>query len=967
MTNATPVRPSATEASTLSPFVARHIGPRPVEVEEMLQTLGYASLEDLMAAVVPANLLDSEGANLPPALDEAQCLAELQRMASANSAWRSFLGLGYQAPITPAVILRNVLENPGWYTQYTPYQAEISQGRLEALLNFQTMVCDLTGLPVANASLLDEGTAAAEAMTMALRSAKGKLERPTLLLDAALHPQTIAVVCGRAEPLGIEVEVKNLDGVTEFATNAFGVMVAYPGTDGEVFDWSALAARANAAEKCVIMVCDLLSLVALKSPAAMGAHICVGSTQRFGFPLGFGGPHAAYLATEDRFKRTLPGRIVGVSSDRLGNPALRLALQTREQHIRRDKATSNICTAQVLPAVVASMYAVYHGPEGLTEIVEGIAAKAARLAEAARAAGHKLVHEAFLDTVSVDLSSCEAHADLLAKAAEHHYGVRTYTSETLARRVTIALDERTSEEELANLCALFGAAGQNKATSATLGVPQGLRRSEPFMTHHNFHAYRSEHDMLRYLKKLENRDLSLTHSMIPLGSCTMKLNATTEMIPITWAGFADIHPAAPPEQTAGYIEMLTSCEQMLAQVTGFHAVSLQPNAGSQGEYAGLLTIRAYHRSRGDNGRTKVLIPVSAHGTNPASAVLAGLETVAVKCDSEGNIDVAHLREQAEKHTAELAALMITYPSTHGVFEETLLEVIDIMHRNGGQVYLDGANFNAMVGWCRPGKLGADVCHLNLHKTFCIPHGGGGPGMGPIGVAAHLAPFLPGHPLREVGGSQPIPPISAAPWGSASIMPIVWAYLRMMGAEGLRRATAVAILNANYVAHQLKSSYPILYTGKNDRVAHECILDLRPLKTRCGVEVEDVAKRLIDYSFHAPTMSWPVAGTLMVEPTESEGKVELDRFVQAMRGIAEECAGIESGKWDRADNPLKNAPHTAPEVTSDSWSHPYGRELAAYPVPGLRDWKFWPFVARVDNAKGDRNLICSCTEWNPNVE
>jgi glycine dehydrogenase len=967
MTNATPVRPAAQSVEELSPFVSRHIGPREQEVREMLEALGCSSLEDLMASVVPANLLDREGAQLPPALSEAECLAELSRMAGANSAWRSFLGLGYQAPVTPTVILRNVLENPGWYTQYTPYQAEISQGRLEALLNFQTMVCDLTGLPVANASLLDEGTAAAEAMTMALRSAKAKTAGPTILLDAALHPQTIAVVSGRAEPLGIEVEVRNLDGVQEFGAGVFAVMVSYPGTDGEVYDWSALAERARSAEKSVIMVCDLLSLVALKSPAAMGADICVGSTQRFGFPLGFGGPHAAYLAAQDRFKRTLPGRIVGVSTDRLGNPALRLALQTREQHIRRDKATSNICTAQVLPAVVASMYAVYHGPEGLSAIVAGMASKAVRLARAASEAGHKVVHQAFLDTVTVDLSSAEAFAELMRGASEHRYGVRTYASDPLSRRVTIALDEKTTEQELANLCSFFGRPAAGKGGGEDLGVPQALRRSEPFLTHRNFHDYRSEHEMLRYLKRLENRDLSLAHSMIPLGSCTMKLNATTEMIPITWSGFADIHPAAPPEQTEGYRELLQSCQAMLAEVTGFHAVSLQPNAGSQGEYAGLLTIRAYHRSRGEEHRTKVLIPVSAHGTNPASAVLAGLETVAVKCDHDGNIDLAHLREQAEKNAAQLAALMITYPSTHGVFEETLLEVIEVVHRNGGQVYLDGANFNAMVGWCRPGKLGADVCHLNLHKTFCIPHGGGGPGMGPIGVAEHLAPFLPGHPLREVGGEKAIAPISAAPWGSAAIMPIVWAYLRMMGSQGLRRATAIAILNANYLAHQLNDSYPILYTGKNGRVAHECILDLRPLKTRSGVEVEDVAKRLIDYSFHAPTMSWPVAGTLMVEPTESEGKAELDRFVQAMRGIAAECARIEAGEWDKGDNPLKNAPHTAPEVTDDGWSHPYGRELAAYPVAELKSWKFWPHVARVDNAKGDRNLICSCTEWNPSFE
>lgn len=953
MTNASPQLTRPLQTETDAPFVGRHIGPRPSETQEMLQLLGCQHLEELMESVVPSNLLEREELNLPPALSESECLAELQQMANKNQIWRSFMGLGYQAPITPTVILRNVLENPGWYTQYTPYQAEISQGRLEALFNFQTMVCDLTGLPVANASLLDEGTAAAEAMTMAHRSAT---QATTLMVDAHLHPQTIAVIQGRAQPLGIQIEVVKAQASLEFASHVFGIVLAYPGTEGQLIDPRPLLQKASEKGLTTIVVSDLLSLVALQSPGSMGADICVGSTQRFGFPVGFGGPHAAFLAAASKFKRNLPGRIVGQSVDRLGNSALRLALQTREQHIRRDKATSNICTAQVLPAVVASMYAVYHGPHGLQRIVQNIHKHTLTLAQGVLAAGHRLVHQAFLDTVTVDFSSQESYDTFLKLTAAKQYGVRTYGG---LLRVTIALDERTSADEITHLITFLG---EEKAgtSQGELGLPKALARTDKFLTHENFHKYASETEMLRYLKKLENRDLSLAHSMVPLGSCTMKLNATSEMIPITWPGFADIHPAAPAEQTLGYQEMLQQCEEMLCEITGFDAMSLQPNAGSQGEYAGLLAIRAYHHSRGDHHRNKVLIPISAHGTNPASAVLAGFETIAVRCDSAGNIDVTHLREQAESHAAQLAALMITYPSTHGVFEDSLVEVINIIHRNGGQVYLDGANFNALVGWCRPGKLGVDVCHLNLHKTFCIPHGGGGPGMGPIGVAQHLAPFLPGHPLRKVGGEQAILPVSAAPWGSASIMPIVWAYLRMMGGPGLKRATAIAILNANYLARQLSSHYSILYTGKNDRVAHECILDLRPFKARCGVEVEDVAKRLIDYSFHAPTMSWPVAGTLMVEPTESEGKAELDRFVQAMHAIAQECDLIEKGTWDRADNPLKMAPHTAPEVVSDNWSHAYGREQAAYPVAGLKDWKFWPHVARVDNAKGDRNLVCSCT-------
>ena len=928
----------------------------------MLTDLGMSSLEELMTSIVPADILADSPPDMPPALSESECLEELSRMATLNKRWRSFLGLGYQAAVTPSVILRNVLENPGWYTQYTPYQAEISQGRLEALLNFQTLVSDLTGLPVANSSLLDEGTACAEAMTMALRGTRKPAQPPVILVDSQLHPQTIEVVQGRALPLEIEVRVVELEEQTELPDDVFALLISYPGTEGQVTDWSALTARAQEMGKTVIFCSDLLSLVSLKSPAQLGAHICVGSSQRFGLPLGLGGPHAAYLACQEKYKRQLPGRIVGVSFDRLGQQALRLALQTREQHIRRDRATSNIYTAQVLPAVLASMYAVYHGPQGLSEIVNRMEQQARALAWAALQGGHKLSHSSFVDTVVIEFGEQQKFEQFLAGAEKHEFLCRRLPN----NRVGIAVDERLSQSELRALCELLGGSGAGEAP-AEFGIPQSLRRQDEILSHPNFHNYHSETEMLRYLKRLENKDLSLAHSMIPLGSCTMKLNATSEMIPISYPGFADIHPAAPKEHIAGYLEMLQDCEKMLCDITGFHSMSLQPNAGSQGEYAGLLAIRAYHHSRGDTERDKVLIPVSAHGTNPASAVLAGFETVGVKCDEHGNIDLSHLAEQAEKHSAKLAALMITYPSTHGVFEDTLLKVIETVHKHGGQVYLDGANFNAMVGWCQPGKLGVDVSHLNLHKTFCIPHGGGGPGMGPIGVAEHLAPFLPRHPWAEVGGEQGVKPVSAAPWGSASIMPIVWAYLRMMGTDGLRAATATAVLNANYLAYHLKEKYVILYTGAQGRVAHECILDLRPFKARAGVDVEDVAKRLIDYSFHAPTMSWPVAGTLMVEPTESESKVELDRFIEAMSRIADECAKVESGEWDRADNPLKNSPHTIEEATSDTWAHVYGREVACFPVSGLRNWKFWPAVARIDNAKGDRNLVCSCAGWNPEFE
>ena len=928
----------------------------------MLDFLGHRDLESLVTSIVPEKLRENGSISLPPALTESECLTELRGLAEQNQVWRNFLGLGYQAAITPTVILRNVLENPGWYTQYTPYQAEISQGRLEALLNFQTMACDLTGLPVANASLLDEGTAAAEAMTMALRGSRFKGDSPTILVDRDLHRQTIDVIKGRAAPLGISVQVTQLDEATVECDdkNVFAAILAYPGTDGLVRDWTTICLTLKSQGKMTIAVSDLLSLVPLKSPAEMGIDVCVGSTQRFGLPLGFGGPHAAYLTCGESFKRQLPGRIVGVSQDRLNRPALRLALQTREQHIRRDRATSNICTAQALPAILASMYAVYHGPEGLKAITEKLHQQAKSLAQTVLSAGHELVHSTFFDTLKIVFSSDSARQSFLESTRQARFNVRIEED-----GVVIALDERTTEAELRQFAEFLGAE-LACASDSEYGIPQALERTTPFLSHRNFQDYHSEHEMLRYLKRLENKDLSLAHSMIPLGSCTMKLNASTEMIPISWPGFADIHPAAPSEQTQGYQEMLRSCEEMLCEVTGFDAMSLQPNAGSQGEYAGLLAIRAYHKSRGDEQRKKILIPVSAHGTNPASAVLAGFETVGVKCDQQGNIDLIHLREQAQNHAEVLGGLMITYPSTHGVFEETLPEVIATIHEYGGQVYLDGANFNAMVGWCRPGKLGADVCHLNLHKTFCIPHGGGGPGMGPIGVRSHLAPFLPGHLWATDNADHAISPVSSAPWGSASIMPIVWAYLRMMGGQGLKDATSVAILNANYLAKKLSSHYDILYTGRNDSVAHECILDVRPLKTRSGVDVEDVAKRLVDYSFHAPTMSWPVAGTLMVEPTESEGLRELDRFIEAMQMIAEEARKVESGEWDRADNPLKMAPHTAEELISDEWTHPYSREVAAYPSSGLRSWKFWPGSARINNAAGDRNLVCSCAGWDPEV-
>jgi glycine dehydrogenase len=923
----------------------------------MLDVLGYPSLDALVDDTVPESIRLRRPLALGPERSELELLAELRRMAGKNQVFRSFLGLGYHDTITPPVIQRNVLENPGWYTQYTPYQAEIAQGRLEALLNFQTMVIDLTGLPIANASLLDEGTAAAEAMAMSygIRGGEG---RNHFFVSELCHPQTIDVVRTRAAARGVDVVVGSHE-TFDFGTAVFGVLLQYPATDGAVHDYAAFAERAHAAGALVTVATDPLALTLLAPPGEWGADIAVGSTQRFGVPLGYGGPHAAFFACRDEHKRVIPGRIIGMSTDAQGRPALRMALQTREQHIRREKATSNICTAQVLLAVIAGFYAVYHGPRGLRGIAARVHALAAILGEGARRLGYAVVHDVFFDTVRIDVGS--RAATVVAAARDRGINLRRYDETS----VVVALDETAGAEDLERifyalnrgLAAPFGVR-ELEAETDDEPLPAPLARTSEYLAHPVFNRYHSETEMLRYIRRLESRDLSLTHSMIALGSCTMKLNATAEMFPISWPEFAKIHPFAPLEQTAGYQELFRSLEHDLAEITGFAAVSLQPNAGSQGEYAGLLTIKHYHESRNEGHRDVCLIPHSAHGTNPASAVMAGMKVVVVGTDQNGNIDVADLRAKAEQHGASLAALMVTYPSTHGVFEEAIKEVCETVHRHGGQVYMDGANMNAQVGLCRPGDIGADVCHLNLHKTFCIPHGGGGPGMGPIGVAAHLVPFLPGHPVIPVGQGEH-GAVSAAPWGSASILPISWVYIKLMGAEGLTHATRVAILNANYVARKLDEHYPVLYRGTSGTVAHECIVDLRQLKASAGIEVEDVAKRLMDYGFHAPTVSFPVAGTMMIEPTESESLSELDRFVDAMVAIREEIRAVELGIADRANNPLKNAPHTMDVVCADEWDRPYGRQEAAFPVAWVRERKFWPHVGRVNNAAGDRNLICAC--------
>ena len=942
-------------------FAARHIGPADDEVKEMVGTLGYGSLDELIDATVPSAIRMRGRLNLPPAQSEYEALAAARVLARKNRLARSFLGLGFYETITPPPIQRNILENPGWYTAYTPYQAEIAQGRLEALLTFQTVVIDLTGLEIANASLLDEATAAAEAMTLAY-AVRGKPGKNTFFVSELCHPQTIDVVRTRADVRGVDVVVGDHRSAS-FGEHVFGVLVQYPATDGAIHDYRELVKRAHASEALVVAAADLLALTLLTPPGEWGADIAVGNTQRFGVPLGYGGPHAAYLSTRDEFKRQLPGRIIGVSRDAEGRPALRMALQTREQHIRREKATSNVCTAQVLLAVIAGMYAVYHGPEGLRRIARNVHRLATLFAAGVQRVGFQVGEAPFFDTVRVE---CGASAPRGAKAIAELAASRDMNVRVLGdSAITVAFGETHTVDDVRDLLSAFNGGADAGVDLASLAGKADEKfaaphaRATPYLLHEVFNSHHSETELLRYMRKLESRDLSLAHSMIPLGSCTMKLNAAAEMYPVTWPELGGLHPFVPRSQAQGYAEMFERLERDLAEITGFAATSLQPNAGSQGEFAGLLVIHAYHESRGDTHRDICLIPQSAHGTNPASAVMAGMRVVVVKTDDDGNIDIADLEAKAKEHSQRLAALMVTYPSTHGVFEESIRRVCEVVHAHGGQVYLDGANMNAMVGVARPGDIGADVCHLNLHKTFCIPHGGGGPGMGPICVAKHLAPFLPGHPVIPVGGDTATGAVSAAPWGSASILPISYLYIRMMGAEGLAKATKVAILNANYIAKRLEGHYAVLYKGRNGTVAHECILDTRPLKQSAGIDVEDIAKRLMDYGFHAPTVSFPVAGTLMVEPTESESKHELDRFCDALIAIREEIREIELGIMDRQNNALKNAPHTMHRVIATEWDRPYSRERAAFPARWTRDFKFWPSVARVESAYGDRNLVCSC--------
>ena len=940
--------PTLSRLEAKDEFVGRHIGPSDDEIDEMLTEIGQASLEGLIDGAVPGVIRSDSPLDLPAPRTEAETQARLRVLAARNRPLKSFIGMGYYGTITPPVIRRNVLENPGWYTAYTPYQPEISQGRLEALLNFQTMVADLTGLPMANASLLDEATAAAEAMTLCHRVGKSKSD--AFFVSNACHPQTTDVLRTRAEPLGIELVVG--DHREPLAKEIFGALVQYPDTWGEIHDYTAFAEAVHAQDGLVVAAADLLALTVIAPPAAWGADVAVGSTQRFGVPMMFGGPHAAYMATSDAYKRSLPGRLVGVSIDRHGRKAYRLALQTREQHIRREKATSNICTAQVLLAVMAGLYAAWHGPEGLQRIALRVMTLTAALKDGLAAAGLEIETRTHFDTLVVQTPG--AAAEVCARAVEAGYNLRPIDD----GRVGVSLDETADREDVTALWQAFA-----PDHAAWPELDDGLaaaeaQRGPDYLDHPVFHLYRSETEMLRYLKRLEDKDIALNRSMIPLGSCTMKLNAAAEMEPVSWPAFADLHPFAPADQTEGFVELIRDLEDQLCRITGFAAVTVQPNAGSQGEYAGLLAIRAWHRSRGDEVRDICLIPSSAHGTNPASAVMAGMRVVIVGCDEDGNIDVADLEAKAAQHAGQLAALMVTYPSTHGVFEEAIVEICRIVHDNGGQVYMDGANLNALVGIAAPGAFGPDVAHLNLHKTFCIPHGGGGPGVGPIGVAAHLAPFLPGHVVRpDCAGDQAIGAVSAAPWGSAGILAISWAYIHMMGAAGLTRATEVAILNANYVAARLRDHFPVLYTGPGGLVAHECIVDLRPLKE--VVSVDDVAKRLMDFGFHAPTMSFPVAGTLMIEPTESESKPELDRFCDAMIAIREEIGAVARGDLPADDNPLVNAPHTAEDLLAGDWTHPYSRDQAAFPHTALRSAKYWPPIARIDNAYGDRNLVCAC--------
>nr|WP_199041624.1 aminomethyl-transferring glycine dehydrogenase [Dyella sp. ASV24] len=938
--------PSLRDLEHHDAFIERHIGPNDAEVATMLALLGYDSLEAMTDAIVPGKIKSPAPLALPSPITEVKAIAKIRAIADKNQVLKSFIGQGYYGTLTPNVILRNILENPAWYTAYTPYQAEISQGRMEALINFQTMCADLTGMEIANASLLDEGTAAAEAMTLAKRSAKSKSN--TFFVSSAVHPQTLEVLKTRAEAMGIDLHIGDDSEAT--SVDSYGVLLQYPNTFGQINDYKALADTVHARHGVVCVATDLLALTLIAAPGEWGADIVVGNTQRFGVPFGFGGPHAAFMACRDSYKRSMPGRLIGVSIDAEGKPAYRLTLQTREQHIRREKATSNICTAQVLLAVMASMYAVYHGPEGLVRIARRTHRLAAILAGSLRDAGVTMGPDFFdtLHVVNVDA------ATLHAKARAVGINLRQID----AKSVGISLDETTTRADVITLASVFGAtiadidALDAKTNDA---LPAGLTRTSKFMTHPAFNTHHSEHELLRYMRSLADKDLAMDRTMIPLGSCTMKLNATAEMIPVTWPEFANIHPLAPADQATGYKQLIDELEAMLVECTGYDAVSLQPNSGAQGEYAGLLAIRAYHRSRGEGHRDICLIPESAHGTNPASAQMCGMQVVVTKCDANGNVDVADIQRAAEKFSERLAALMITYPSTHGVFEEDIVKICEIVHEHGGQVYTDGANMNALVGVAKPGKWGSDVSHLNLHKTFCIPHGGGGPGVGPCAVKSHLAPFLP----RTFGGEGDVGMVSAASFGSASILPISWMYITMMGASGLRRATQVALLNANYIAKRLAPHYETLYTGRNGLVAHECILDLRPLKDATGIGAEDVAKRLIDFGFHAPTLSFPVAGTLMVEPTESESQNELDRFIDAMIQIRDEIRAVDEGKLDREDNPLKHAPHTAVMVSASEWTHAYTRELAAFPLPSLKFQKYWSPVARVDNVYGDKNVFCSC--------
>jgi len=959
-------RTSLTQLEARDGFIPRHIGPSASEEAAMLSVLGYASRAALIDAVVPANIRRKDKLDLGEffePLPEMAALAKLKAIASQNKVMKSMIGQGYYGTTTPPVILRNIFENPAWYTAYTPYQPEISQGRLEAILNFQQVIIDLTGMGIANASMLDEGTAAAEAMTLIQRV--GKSASKVFYVADDVLPQTLEVVQTRAKPIGVEVRTIAAADIENLSEPCFGVLLQYPGVNGDVRDYRSACEKLHAAGAMVIVAADLLALTVLTPPGEWGADVVVGNSQRFGVPLGFGGPHAGYLATRDEYKRSMAGRLAGVTIDAQGNKAFRLALQTREQHIRREKATSNICTAQVLLAVMASMYAIYHGPEGLARIARRVHRYTGILATALGGAGFQLANDTYFDTLTV----VAENADEVHRIANEH-GVNLRRID--ARQVGLSLDETTTRDDIALLATIFGAAtGKEIAidfdsldSDVQDAFPAALARTSAYLTHPTFHRYHAEHEMLRYLRALADKDLALDRTMIPLGSCTMKLNSTSEMIPVTWPEFSNIHPFAPDDQTVGYREMITQLEAMLCAVTGYAGVSLQPNAGSQGEYAGLLIIKKYHESRGEGHRNICLIPSSAHGTNPASANMVGMQVVVTACDENGNVDLADLKKKAEQHSANLACVMVTYPSTHGVFEEGIKELCEIVHAHGGQVYVDGANMNALVGVAAPGFFGGDVSHLNLHKTFCIPHGGGGPGVGPVAVGAHLVPFLPnqastGYQRAGENTEQGIGAVSAAPYGSASILPISWMYIAMMGADGLTAATETAILNANYIARRLAPHYPVLYTGHDGLVAHECIIDLRPLQDTTGISNEDVAKRLMDFGFHAPTMSFPVPGTLMIEPTESEAKVELDRFIEAMITIHAEIVKVERGEYDRMDNPLKGAPHTAEVVTADDWQHTYTREVAAFPVPSLRKKKYWPPVGRADNAYGDRNLFCGC--------